>query len=87
MTLQLTFMELYKLLVSGNIWGSQSNQVDNQTWFDATLVERFNECNQEVTIHWPNVLTLQSSAFTRGYLIVAARDPMKKKLYLLGYIY
>ena len=28
---------------------SQSNQVVNQTWFDATLVQKFNECNQEVT--------------------------------------
>ena len=25
---------------------SQGNQVDNQTWFDATLVYRFNECNR-----------------------------------------
>ena len=29
---------------------SHGNQVDNQTWFDATLVWRFNECNREFTI-------------------------------------
>ena len=25
---------------------SHGNQVDNQTWFGATLVYRFNECNR-----------------------------------------
>ena len=45
---------------------SQGNQVDNQTWFDATLVKRFNECNREVTIHRPNVSTHQSSAFVKA---------------------
>ena len=34
-----------------------------QTWFDATLVLRFNECNREVIIHRPDVSTLLSSAF------------------------
>ena len=47
-------------------WSSQGNQVDNQTWFDATLVKRFNDCNREVTIHRPNVSTLLCSAFIRG---------------------
>ena len=46
---------------------SHGNQVDKQTWFDATLVQRFNEWNQEVTIHRPNILTLLSSAFIRGH--------------------
>ena len=38
----------------------------NQTWFDATLVKRFNECNREVTIHRPYVSTPQSSAFIQA---------------------
>ena len=45
---------------------SQGNQMDNQTWFDATLVKRFNECNREVTIHRANLSTLQSSAFIKA---------------------
>ena len=40
--------------------------MDNQTWFDATLVKRFNECNREVTINRPNVSTLLSSAFIKA---------------------
>ena len=40
--------------------------MDNQTWFDATLVKRFNDCNREVSIHSPNVSTLLSSVFIRG---------------------
>ena len=41
--------------------------MDNQTWFDATLVQRFNECNREVTIHRPNVLTLLQRFDTTGF--------------------
>ena len=40
--------------------------MDNQTWFDATLVKRFNECNREVTIHRANLSTLQYSAFIKA---------------------
>ena len=40
--------------------------MDDQTWFDATLVKRFNNCNREVTIHRPNVSTLLSSAFIKA---------------------
>ena len=47
-------------------WSSQGNQLNNRTWFDATLVKRFNDCNREVTIHRPNVSTLLSSVFIRG---------------------
>ena len=37
-----------------------------QTWFGATLIYRFDESNQEVTINRPNVSTLlQSSALIR----------------------
>ena len=41
--------------------GGQADMVD------ATLVQRFNEWNQDVTIHRPNILTLLSSAFVRGH--------------------
>ena len=34
--------------------------------FDATLVERFNECNQKVTTHRHNVSNLLSSVLIRG---------------------
>ena len=40
--------------------------MDDQTWFDATLVKRFNNCNRKVTIHRPNVSTLLSSAFIKA---------------------
>ena len=45
--------------------------LDIQTWFDATLVYRFNKCNWEVTIHRPNVSTLLSGGIIRGGLNVA----------------
>ena len=40
--------------------------MDNQTWFDATVVKRLNKCNREVTINRPNVSTLLSSAFIKA---------------------
>ena len=43
--------------------------------FDATLVSGFNECNQEVTVHGPNVSTLLPRAFIRGDLNAATRGP------------
>ena len=49
--------------------------MDNQTWFDATLVLRVDECNPEVTIHRPNVSTRLSIALIRGDLIAATRGP------------
>ena len=50
--------------------------MDNQTWFDATLVYRLINVTEEVTIHRPNVSTLLSSAFIRGDLNAATRDPV-----------
>ena len=58
--------------------------MDNQTWFDATLVKRFNECNREVTIHRPYVSTPQSNAFIqageniKGPLVAAIRSTLMK---------
>ena len=54
--------------------------MDNQTWFDATLVKRFNDCNREVTIHRPNVSTLLSSAFIRVETLRQGWKPVMKAL-------
>ena len=51
-----------------------------QTWFDATLVYRFNECNQKVAIHRPNISTLLSNAFIRSDLNAAIRGPLIQSL-------
>ena len=49
-------------------------------WFHATLVYRFNEGTEEVTIHRPNVSTFLSSAFIRGDLNAATRGPFIRSL-------
>ena len=48
--------------------------------FDATLVSGFNEYNQEVTVHGPNVSTLLPRAFIRGDLNAATRGPFIRSL-------
>ena len=52
-----------------------------QTWFDATLVSRFNECNREVIINRANASTLLSSAFIRGDLNGPIRGPFIRSLF------
>ena len=42
--------------------------MDNQTWFDASLVYKLMNVTEEVTIHRPNVSTLLSSALISGDL-------------------
>ena len=54
--------------------------MDNQTWFAAALVSRFNWRNRELTIRRPNVSTLLYSAFIRGYLNAATRGPLIRSL-------
>ena len=54
---------------------SQGNQVDNQTWFDATLVYRFNECNRRSYNSQTQRFDTLSNAFIRGDLNAATRDP------------
>ena len=56
-------------------------------WFDATLVYSFNECNEEVMLHRPNISTLLSSAFIRGDDLVVSlifKDPPQPNFWQLS---